>query len=165
MVKCPKCNYPDADKAITHLDGGKREPKYRVVTWSCPKCNFSKEKKIEISKDDYMKATELQQDIEASKGGGIGLCSSGLIPTVLLFLPFMTIYPNQKALFFIIDFHKRKTSPMLNKIHFRCPFTPTCSEYSRIAMKEYGVFKGGFKSLYRILRCNPLNKNIGYDYP
>lgn len=43
-----------------------------------------------------------------------------------------------------------------------CRFQPTCSEYAYQAVEKYGVIKGGFKTLWRILRCNPFNKG-GYD--
>lgn len=43
-----------------------------------------------------------------------------------------------------------------------CRFYPTCSHYSLEAFQKYGVFKGFYKSAWRILRCNPFNKG-GYD--
>lgn len=43
-----------------------------------------------------------------------------------------------------------------------CRFYPTCSQYSIEAIGKYGVVKGGFKSIKRILRCNPFNPG-GYD--
>ncbi|HQM18724.1 MAG TPA: membrane protein insertion efficiency factor YidD [Candidatus Paceibacterota bacterium] len=43
-----------------------------------------------------------------------------------------------------------------------CRFTPTCSEYGIQAIEKYGPIKGGFKSAWRIIRCNPFNKG-GYD--
>ncbi|MCL5031185.1 MAG: membrane protein insertion efficiency factor YidD [Bacteroidetes bacterium] len=43
-----------------------------------------------------------------------------------------------------------------------CRFYPTCSEYAVQAFQKYGVFKGGTKAAWRILRCNPFNKG-GYD--
>lgn len=43
-----------------------------------------------------------------------------------------------------------------------CRFTPTCSEYAIEAIKKYGIIKGGLKTAWRLLRCNPLNKG-GYD--
>lgn len=43
-----------------------------------------------------------------------------------------------------------------------CRFYPTCSHYSLEAFQKYGVFKGLYKSAWRILRCNPFNKG-GYD--
>ena len=39
---------------------------------------------------------------------------------------------------------------------------PTCSEYAYQAIEKYGVFKGGFLSIKRILRCNPFCKG-GFD--
>ncbi len=44
-----------------------------------------------------------------------------------------------------------------------CRFRPTCSEYAYEAIAKYGVFKGGLKALWRILRCNPFSK--GGDDP
>jgi len=43
-----------------------------------------------------------------------------------------------------------------------CRFHPTCSEYGYQAIDKYGVIKGGFMALWRILRCNPFNKG-GHD--
>ena len=45
----------------------------------------------------------------------------------------------------------------------RCIFVPTCSQYAVEAITKYGALKGGFLSIKRILRCNPFNKNGGYD--
>lgn len=42
--------------------------------------------------------------------------------------------------------------------HGYCRFRPTCSEYAIRAIEKQGIIKGGFKSLWRILRCNPWNK-------
>lgn len=43
-----------------------------------------------------------------------------------------------------------------------CRFYPTCSQYSKDAILKYGVFKGLYLSLKRILKCNPFNDG-GYD--
>ncbi len=43
-----------------------------------------------------------------------------------------------------------------------CRFYPSCSDYSLQALKKYGIFKGGWLGLRRILRCNPFNPG-GYD--
>lgn len=39
-----------------------------------------------------------------------------------------------------------------------CRFTPTCSHYGYHAISKYGIFKGGFLCVYRIMRCNPFSK-------
>lgn len=46
--------------------------------------------------------------------------------------------------------------------HKQCRFIPTCSEYTKEAIKVYGSFKGTYMGIKRIARCNPLSKNI-YD--
>ena len=43
-----------------------------------------------------------------------------------------------------------------------CRFLPTCSEYCIEAVERRGVTVGLAKSLWRILRCNPLFAG-GYD--
>jgi putative membrane protein insertion efficiency factor len=48
------------------------------------------------------------------------------------------------------------------KPYGHCRFQPTCSEYSVLAIEKYGFLKGGVKSVWRVLRCNPWNKG-GYD--
>jgi len=44
-----------------------------------------------------------------------------------------------------------------------CRFHPTCSEYGYQAIEKYGVIKGGLKTIWRVMRCNPFNK--GGDDP
>lgn len=39
-----------------------------------------------------------------------------------------------------------------------CKFEPHCSEYVYQAVDKYGLVKGGFKGLYRVLRCHPWSK-------
>ncbi|MFH1841250.1 MAG: membrane protein insertion efficiency factor YidD [Candidatus Nealsonbacteria bacterium] len=52
-------------------------------------------------------------------------------------------------------------SPFLGK---RCRFYPSCSEYFYQAVKKYGLFKGFFQGLIRIIKCNPWNPG-GVDLP
>jgi uncharacterized protein len=40
-----------------------------------------------------------------------------------------------------------------------CVFYPTCSEYSKQAIIKYGVLKGFYLSIKRIIRCHPWQKN------
>lgn len=65
----------------------------------------------------------------------------------------------KKILIRFIDFYQKRISPLKPRT---CRFYPTCSEYSKDAIKKYGAIKGGYKSVKRILRCNPFNKG-GYD--
>jgi putative membrane protein insertion efficiency factor len=52
-------------------------------------------------------------------------------------------------------------SPILGN---NCRFYPTCSEYAVMALEKYGILKGTLKTIWRILRCNPLSSG-GVDYP
>lgn len=45
-----------------------------------------------------------------------------------------------------------------------CRYKPTCSEYAIGAIEKFGLIKGGFKAVWRILRCNPWSKG-GWDPP
>lgn len=47
--------------------------------------------------------------------------------------------------------------------HNNCRFQPTCSNYMIEAINTYGSIKGLYLGTKRILRCNPFNKNYGYD--
>jgi len=43
-----------------------------------------------------------------------------------------------------------------------CRYTPTCSQYMVEAVLKYGIFKGGWLGIKRILRCHPWGGS-GYD--
>ncbi len=45
-----------------------------------------------------------------------------------------------------------------------CRFAPTCSEYGAEAIARYGLVRGGIKTVWRLIRCNPFNRG-GYDPP
>jgi uncharacterized protein len=58
-----------------------------------------------------------------------------------------------------IAIYQYLVSPLLRP---SCRFYPTCSTYARLAIKRYGVLKGGIISLVRICKCHPLHPG-GYD--
>lgn len=53
----------------------------------------------------------------------------------------------------MIRFYQVAISPLFGP---KCRFSPTCSQYAREAIAKYGVLRGGWKSIKRIARCNPL---------
>jgi conserved hypothetical protein TIGR00278 len=63
------------------------------------------------------------------------------------------------ALILLIKFYQVSISPLFPN---SCRYTPTCSQYAIEALKKYGVLKGTWKALKRIIRCNPWG-GCGYD--
>jgi putative membrane protein insertion efficiency factor len=61
---------------------------------------------------------------------------------------------------YIIRLYQRWISPL--KTMPSCRFYPTCSQYAIDAVGRYGVIKGGFMALKRILKCHPFHPG-GYD--
>jgi len=58
-----------------------------------------------------------------------------------------------------VFFYKAVISPLKPAT---CRYTPTCSQYAIDAVRKYGVFKGGWLALRRLLRCHPWGGS-GYD--
>ena len=63
-------------------------------------------------------------------------------------------------LIILIRGYKFFISPLLGN---SCRYLPTCSEYSIDALKEFGLLKGIFISLKRILSCHPIRFLGGGD--
>jgi len=44
-----------------------------------------------------------------------------------------------------------------------CRFEPSCSMYAYEAIERFGVMRGAWMGLKRLLRCQPLSRKFGYD--
>ena len=42
--------------------------------------------------------------------------------------------------------------------HSKCKFYPTCSNYAKEAITNFGAFKGSLLTIKRIFKCNPFSK-------
>ena len=44
-----------------------------------------------------------------------------------------------------------------------CRYSPSCSQYAIDAIVKYGVIKGCYLSVRRVLRCHPFSNHNSYD--
>lgn len=44
-----------------------------------------------------------------------------------------------------------------------CRFEPTCSRYAYEAIERFGVLRGVWLGLKRLLRCHPFSRRFGFD--
>ena len=65
----------------------------------------------------------------------------------------------QKFVLQLILFYQRYVSPLAAPA---CRFYPSCSEYALQAINHYGLWRGLWLSLRRILKCHPFHPG-GYD--
>jgi uncharacterized protein len=73
--------------------------------------------------------------------------------------------PRDRAIFALHGVYKYALSPLLHAIPGTaggCRFQPTCSEYAALAVSEYGIVRGGWMALRRLLRCHPFHRG-GFD--
>ena len=68
----------------------------------------------------------------------------------------------KKLFLLLIEKYKKHISPIFVKWGVHCKYYPTCSEYMKQAIIKYGLVKGTFLGLKRVMRCNPFSKG-GYD--
>ncbi len=66
----------------------------------------------------------------------------------------------QRAAWFALRFYKAYLSLLFAG---SCRFEPTCSRYAYEAIERFGVMRGGWLGMKRLLRCHPLSRRFGYD--
>ncbi|WP_435928448.1 membrane protein insertion efficiency factor YidD [Dryocola sp. BD613] len=71
-----------------------------------------------------------------------------------------SLSPVSRLLIGLIKVYQRLISPLLGP---HCRFTPTCSHYGIEALRRFGVLKGSWLTVKRVLKCHPLN--AGGDDP
>jgi len=65
----------------------------------------------------------------------------------------------KKIALVIIRFYQNALSPHFPPV---CRYYPSCSSYAYEAVNKYGVLRGCFLAVRRIVRCHPLHPG-GYD--
>ncbi len=60
-----------------------------------------------------------------------------------------------KCMIFSIRGYQRLISPLFPPC---CKYYPTCSAYALEALNKFGIIKGSYLSIKRILKCNPFSK-------
>ncbi|WP_072055967.1 MULTISPECIES: membrane protein insertion efficiency factor YidD [Tatumella] len=71
-----------------------------------------------------------------------------------------SLSPGARLLIVLIRVYQRAISPLLGP---HCRFNPTCSQYGIEALRRFGVIKGCWLTVKRVLKCHPLN--AGGDDP
>ena len=66
----------------------------------------------------------------------------------------------KKLFLSLIRFYQKYVSPAFPA---RCRFRPTCSAYAYEAVSKYGVIKGSYLALRRLLRCHPFYRGNYFD--
>lgn len=65
-----------------------------------------------------------------------------------------------RAVLFALRFYKTYLSVLMAG---SCRFHPTCSIYAYQAVERFGVWRGCWLALKRLLRCHPLSRKFGHD--
>jgi putative membrane protein insertion efficiency factor len=97
-----------------------------------------------------------ESSVVLDKGGSFilrTLMVSGIV------LPVLLVLCRKVILVWLVRVYQRYAKA---EIRLRCCFEPSCSEYTILAIKKYGVLYGGIKCIKRFRRCKYPG---GVDYP
>jgi putative membrane protein insertion efficiency factor len=64
-----------------------------------------------------------------------------------------------------IHLYQSTLSPLYARMGVRCRFTPTCSRYGEVCVRQFGVVRGGWLAMKRVLRCGPWTPQGTVDPP
>jgi len=82
-------------------------------------------------------------------------CASGSTAPALRSVP-----PSVRLALFGLRFYKAYLSMLFGG---SCRFQPTCSQYSYEAIERFGLARGAWLTLKRLVRCQPLSHKFGID--
>ena len=131
---------------------------------------FNKQRKIELNRSVVRPRFMLYKELLQIFIGLIIIFATIYFHSSLSFSIFSSLLCVELIIFFasqtknillILIFLYQKVAPAA--IRKACLFTPSCSEYMRLSILKYGVFKGVKKGLHRLKKCRP--PNGGDDIP
>jgi hypothetical protein len=64
-----------------------------------------------------------------------------------------------------IHVYQSTLSPLYARMGVDCRFSPTCSRYSEVVIRNYGFVRGGWMSMKRVARCGPWTPKGTQDEP
>lgn len=59
---------------------------------------------------------------------------------------------SRRAATLLIQLYQVALAPIMGPA---CRYEPSCSAYAKLAIERYGVLRGGWLALRRLLRCHP----------
>ncbi len=66
----------------------------------------------------------------------------------------------KKVLLFLINIYQKIFSILIKNmlgISSSCRYSPTCSQYAKIAITQHGIVKGSAMAAARIISCQPID--------
>lgn len=95
----------------------------------------------------------------------LAVAGAYLFPCLVLWvcLGFTLLYGSliaKRAIIWLVHLYQNKAS---DRTRLKCVFEPSCSEYMILSVEKYGVLRGVYRGIRRLLRCHP--PNGGRDEP
>ena len=91
---------------------------------------------------------------------GIAVTTTLSIPAYNYAMEILEKKEDRYTLIQLVRIYQKYISPLKGRP--TCIYVPTCSQYAIEALEKYGVVKGTYLAVKRILRCHPFHKG-GYD--
>ena len=64
-----------------------------------------------------------------------------------------------------IHLYQGSLSPLYARMGVKCRFTPSCSHYGETVIEQFGVLRGGWLAIKRVVRCGPWTPMGTMDAP
>ena len=85
---------------------------------------------------------------------------NGYTGKTVTLVPISIITGTRAKLVSILDWYKRRLSPMIAERGIHCIYEQTCSDYAKQQFEQKPISIALAKSAWRLLSCNPINEHI-----